>query len=107
MFLPDSPLFSSGAIVAAIAVGAVLLLCVLRRMRVRIKYLAWTLVAHGAFILLLGVTMAPSSLNPRALDEETMSVVMLPPIVEDEEEPDESFVPLSTKLRLVPLERIG
>ncbi len=106
MFLPDSPLFSSGPVVGVIAVGAVLLLWVLRRMRVRIKYLAWTVVAHGVFILLLGVTMAPSSSSSRALDDDTMVVLMLPPIMREEPQPDEAFVPVATKLRLVLDERV-
>ena len=91
--------------IAGLTVGAAfLLLWLLRRMRVRAKYLVWTLAAHAAFIALLGLTIAPTSTRPRDIDAETIAVVMLPPLREEVDTPEveRAFVRPATMMPVVP-----
>ena len=104
MFTFDSSFYTStGALILA-AAALVLLMWLLRRMGVRAKYLAWTLAAHVAFIVLLGMSVAPTTLSSKSLTDDAMAVVMLPPLVDQQARPDESFVRPVVRMRVVPPE---
>ena len=62
------------------------LLALLRHLRVPARFFVWTLGAHVVFVALLGFTVAPKAISRALRDDETVHVVMLPPIRERPEE---------------------
>jgi TonB family protein len=73
-------------IAAAIVGGVVLLLGVLRLLGIPPRLLFWTLLAHVAFVLAMGLVVYGQPNAPRAQRSDAMQVVLLPPIIERAEE---------------------
>ena len=83
--MDPSPLRALFIALAMVGVGGALL-ALLRHLRVSPRYFVWTLGAHVVFVALLGLTVAPKAISRAFRADETVHVVMLPPIRERPEE---------------------